>query len=88
MELELFSDREKKLSSIIRFDMKRFDPMFYRTNLLIHSKRVYSLVKEIIPHLKSVYGDELDSEKALSLALVHDDAELVTGDVQLYDKKG
>ena len=83
---EGFNGREEKLREIIRFNMKRFTPMFYRTNLFFHAQRVYLLVEDMLPSVLPVYDGELDPEKALTLTLVHDDAEIITGDVQLYHK--
>lgn len=60
--------------------------MFYRTDDLIHSRRVCLLVNDISEIAESKLGDTFNREKALRLALVHDDAEIITGDVQLYKK--
>jgi len=87
INFEGFNGRDKKLRDIIRFNMERFTPMFYRTNLLLHSQRVYLLVRDIMPVILPVYDDELNAEKALTLALIHDDAEIITGDVELYRKE-
>jgi 5'-deoxynucleotidase YfbR-like HD superfamily hydrolase len=84
MSLADFEGRKEALEKITRFS--KYDTMFYRTNLWMHSQRVYRLVKDILPMAREVYGKRLDGEKALALALVHDDAEIVTGDVQLADK--
>ena len=82
-----FEGREEALRKIIRFNMERRTPMFYRTNDLIHSLRVHLLVKDIGSVLSETYGEEIDIDKTLTLALVHDDAEIITGDIQLYDKE-
>ena len=81
-----FRGREEKLRNILRYNMERRKPMFYRTNLLIHSRRVALLLEDISSEILNVYGDDFDFRKALTLALVHDDAEIVTGDIQLYYK--
>ena len=60
--------------------------MFYRTNLLLHCQRVSLLVEDIL-EIVSESCENFNSDKALTLALVHDDAEIVTGDVQLYYKE-
>ena len=84
MEIPGFEGREEALEKITRFSL--YDVMFYRTDLLMHSQRVYWLVKDILPKAKEVYGEELDEDKVLALAVVHDDAEIITGDIQLADK--
>lgn len=81
-----FAGRDEKLEKIIRYNMERRTPMFYRTNLLLHSRRVAVLLGDIMDDVTTVYGAEFNSDKALTLALVHDDAEIVTGDVQVYYK--
>ncbi|MBW2991254.1 HD domain-containing protein, partial [Candidatus Woesearchaeota archaeon] len=79
-----FNGREEELQKITRYGMDRYTPMFYRTNVLLHSERVYFLLKNILPLIGSVYKSQLNSGKALTLALVHDDAEIISGDILLY----
>lgn len=81
-----FNGREEQLRRIVRWNMERRTPMFYRTNDLLHSQRVHFLVEDLVSVLREVYGNKFDVKKALYLALVHDDAEIVTGDVQVYYK--
>jgi len=81
-----FYGREEKLKGILRYNMERRTPMFYRTNLLLHCQRVNLLVEDIL-EIVSESCENFNSDKALTLALVHDDAEIVTGDVQLYYKE-
>ncbi len=83
-KLENFEGRTEALGKIIRFGINI--RMIYRTNLLLHSKRVYYMLNEIMPLAKQAFGNELDEKKALALAIVHDDAEIITGDIQLGDK--
>ena len=61
--------------------------MFYRTNDLIHSRRVLWHLEESIPNILEVYGNKFNVDFARTLALVHDDAEIIGGDVQLHDKE-
>lgn len=82
-----FEGREEALSKIKRFAHSLFPVMFYRTNDLIHSKRVLWHLEEAIPDIVSVYGNLFDVNFARTLAEVHDDVELVTGDVQLPYKE-
>jgi 5'-deoxynucleotidase YfbR-like HD superfamily hydrolase len=75
--------REGGMKSIKRYDGKR--PMYYRSDLWIHGDRVAWLVDEISPFVSKVFHT-YDPLKARVLALTHDDAELITGDIQLNEK--
>lgn len=77
------AEREKKLRSILRYSM--FEVMFYRPSVWIHAQRVLWIVEELAPIARR-YFKNLDGEKARILALVHDDAEIITGDVQAGHK--
>ena len=81
---EGFNGRDEALRKIIRYIT--YTPMYYRTNDLGHSQRVCWLVEELIPLAEKVYGSNFDGEKARTLARVHDDAEIITGDIQLGNK--
>ncbi len=82
-ELTSFTGREDALRSIYRYSM--FYVMFYRNDLFLHSKRVAWLVESLLPLVKK-HIPEFNEAKALTLALVHDDAEIITGDAQLGHK--
>lgn len=84
-ELLSYKNREKNLEDIKRYH--KFNVMFYRTNDLIHSKRVFHLLEEILPMVKSLYPD-FDEKKARLIALHHDDHELILegGDIPLQYK--
>ncbi len=71
-------EREEKLKSIHRYSM--FEVMYYRSNVWAHTQRVLLLVEELIPLAQKFLS--FDSEKARAIALLHDDAEIVTGDFQ------
>jgi 5'-deoxynucleotidase YfbR-like HD superfamily hydrolase len=71
-------EREQRLKEIFRFSL--FKTALYRANLWEHEHRVSWLVEELAPLLASHLT--FDAEKARTLALVHDDPELITGDVQ------
>lgn len=75
-------EREAALRSIYRYHM--FERMLYRPNLWEHALRVHWLVEELLPTVSAFI--DLDAEKARVMALVHDDAEIVTGDVQAGHK--
>lgn len=77
-------DRERKLRSIERFSM--FDVFFYRSTLWHHQLRVALIVDELTPLARKLLP-HCDTQKAYALALVHDDAEMITGDVQLGHKQ-
>lgn len=81
--LNNFHGREEALRKITRYSM--YSPMFYRTNLHTHSQRVMWIVQDLLPLAKKA-TPSINSEKALLLALVHDDAEIITGDIQLGRK--
>jgi 5'-deoxynucleotidase YfbR-like HD superfamily hydrolase len=74
-------EREEKLRSIQRFSL--FEVMLYRSSLWQHTHRVLWIVEELLPHASEM---NIDPEKARALALVHDDAEMVTGDYQAGHK--
>ncbi len=78
-ELEAFPGRTDALNALMRWE--RYPLMYYRTDLHVHGKRIVStliaaasVIEETIP--------EFDFDRAILLALVHDDAELVMGDFQ------
>lgn len=71
-------DREEGLRKLHRYSM--FEVTFYRSNLWQHSHRVHWIVEELLPLTDGVL--RIDKEKARVLALVHDDAEMITGDIQ------
>jgi 5'-deoxynucleotidase YfbR-like HD superfamily hydrolase len=75
-------EREQRLKEIYRFNM--FEVLMYRSNLWMHTHRVAWLVEELLPLAQKYFT--LDPEKTRVLALVHDDAEMITGDVQAGHK--
>src|SRR3989338_3972028 len=76
-------EREEKLRSIMRYSM--FEVMYYRPSVWIHAQRVSWIVEELVP-IAGKYFKNFDGEKARILALVHDDAEIITGDIQAGHK--
>lgn len=85
--LEGFEGRESALAKIKRYIHHITPIMFYRTNDLIHSRRVLWHLEESVSDIQNIYLDNFDVDFARTLALVHDDVEILTGDVQLYDKE-
>jgi len=75
-------EREEKLKSIYRYNA--FDTMFYRANLWTHTHRMLWMLEEILPIAETYF--KIDPEKTRILALVHDDAEIITGDIQAGHK--
>ncbi|MFH0952250.1 MAG: YfbR-like 5'-deoxynucleotidase [Patescibacteria group bacterium] len=63
-----------------------YQVMFYRNNLLTHSKRVYWIIKEISPLALKTYGEEFNAHKTALLGLIHDDPEMIIGDIQSGNK--
>jgi hypothetical protein len=82
-ELSAFPGREEGLRTIKRFTL--YDTVFYRFSDFSHSKRIAWQLEDMADLLKSVHLD-FDLTRALAIALVHDDAELVTGDYQAGNK--
>lgn len=78
--LNSFSGREEALSAIKRFWI--FSPMYYRSNVFEHSLRVSWIVQEITPLAREVFGSGFDEDRAVLTACIHDDHEIVIGDVQ------
>ncbi len=76
-------EREEKLREIERYSAA--DVYFYRPNLWHHSLRVALIVEKLSPFIKEALP-QCDIKKAKVLALVHDDAEIITGDVQVAHK--
>lgn len=82
-ELATFPEREKDLRRVKRWH--NWGPMFYRPNLWWHSKKVARLVAHVLPTVQSILPN-FDATRAVALALVHDDPEILTGDYQAGDK--
>lgn len=80
-ELLAFPGRTDGLRHILRYTL--YPVTYYRSNVWQHSRRVGWLVQELIPLARAAFGERLDHDKILALALVHDDAEMITGDIQL-----
>ncbi len=83
IDMSIFpKERQEKLDKIMRYSM--FDKMYYRSSVYFHTKRILWLIEKIIPEAKKYL--DFDEEKIRVLALVHDDAEIVTGDIQAGHK--
>jgi 5'-deoxynucleotidase YfbR-like HD superfamily hydrolase len=82
-ELSHFPGREEGLRKIMRYTL--YSTVFYRFSDFSHSKRVAWHIVSVAPLLLKIHPD-LDIHLMLVIALVHDDAELVTGDYQAGNK--
>jgi 5'-deoxynucleotidase YfbR-like HD superfamily hydrolase len=83
MEAKLFRNftgREHDLAKVFRY--KIYTTMFYRTDLVIHSHRVSWIIRELNPFAIQAFGSSYDPIKTEVMGLVHDDAEIVMGDIE------
>ena len=80
-----FTGREADLRKVVRYHV--FTPMYYRSHLFTHSKRVLWLLQSILPLVETVFKTDFDTTKAQLLAVVHDDPEIVMGDIQSGHKR-
>lgn len=81
--LESFPGRQKDLRAITRYS--RYPRMLYRTDLALHGKRVASSLISVADVVAQKIPD-FDFERAITLALVHDDTEIVMGDFQASNR--
>ncbi len=75
-------EREERLKEIYRYSL--FETMLYRSNNWMHEYRV-SWIAEEVAKLIAPFAS-FDAEKVRVLGLVHDDAEIITGDIQAGHK--
>ena len=88
MSLENFKGRKDALESILRYmGNDPVEPMYYRTNVLIHSERVSCLVRALSSLMTELFGEVFDPELANLMAKTHDDTEIGNGDVTLIEKQ-
>lgn len=78
-----FDERQALLEFVIRYHP--YKPMFYRTNLWMHGHRLMWMIEDIAKEVQTVFPF-FDKTRAQLMALIHDDLEIVMGDVQLNDK--
>ncbi len=79
-----FAGRSLALRTVTRYSI--FKVMYYRSNLLTHSKRVLWIIQQILPLIETTFTSSVDTTKLQLLALVHDDPEIITGDFQAGNK--
>lgn len=78
IDLSVFpKEREQALKEIYRYSL--FEVMLYRSNIWEHCHRILWLAEEILPTIQKYIS--IDSEKVRVLAMVHDDEEMITGDI-------
>lgn len=84
-ELLSWKNRENNLKDIKRYH--KFKVMFYRTNNLLHTRRVLALLEEILPYVLKLYP-EFDIRLTKLIAIHHDNHEIVMkgGDIPLQMK--
>ena len=71
--------RDEELKKIFRYMWSPCDPMFYRTELLIHSNRVEWIATKIAELLNN-FENKVSVDLVKELARFHDDTEIITGD--------
>jgi len=72
--------RDEELSKIFRYNVEIHKPMFYRPNLLIHTKRVKRIALELANYLLKNSWKKIDIDLVWELAKFHDDTEIITWD--------
>lgn len=75
--------REERLKKIKRYRV--WGTFFYRSSVWNHTLRLAVMVRHVAPIAGSILFP-FDKKKALAIALVHDDAEMVTGDVTVEER--
>lgn len=78
-----FENREKELKKIYRYS--NFNDVFYRSNVYIHSIRLFYLIKYHEKTIKNLFPN-IDFEKVLITSLIHDDSEILIWDFQSWDR--
>ncbi|MDB4984377.1 MAG: putative oxetanocin-like protein [Patescibacteria group bacterium] len=74
-----FKGREEGLKKVTRYSL--YPVMFYRTDLWAHTLHVHWITLQLAKRVKSTHP-EFNTERAATMALVHDDHELFLGDIQ------
>lgn len=79
--------REEELKKVFRYKWSPCNPMYYRPNLLIHSRRVEWIATEISNFLAKNTDKKIDLDLVREMARFHDDAEIITWDYLAMDKE-
>ncbi len=80
LELEHIPGKRTALESIKRYHS--YQPMYYRSNLWMHIHRLVWMIEEVSPSVQTIFPD-FNPQKAMTMAAIHDDPEIITGDIQL-----
>lgn len=84
VDYELIPRRKEGLHGINRYSCAKV--MYYRRSVYEHTQRVYHLLEDVLDEIRNAHDSKFSEDYARMLALVHDDAERITGDHQLSDK--
>lgn len=79
-----FKNREQLLRAVKRYSIRKV--MYYRPDIYTHSLHVGWIIHSLASNLIDAYGDTIDIDKAIIMAFVHDDLEVIMGDVQAAHK--
>ena len=74
--------REEELNSIMRYE-NFTSTMFYRASVLTHCWKVHALVKQMSEEISEEF---FDKKLTNTLALIHDDTEIIVGDILAQNK--
>lgn len=77
-----FTGRDEGIAGVYRY--KIYPVSWYRSNLVEHSRRVLYLLQAALPRIREVFP-QADTRRMQTMCLVHDDAEIFTGDFQSVD---
>ncbi len=72
--------REQELRNEYRYGFFSC-PIYYKTNLWIHTARISWIVREIATFLDTLRPGLFDIEKTVALSIVHDDTEIIVWDI-------
>ena len=72
--------REQELRNEYRYGFFSC-PIYYKANLWIHTARISWITREIATFLDSLRPNSFDIEKTVALSIVHDDTEIIVGDI-------
>lgn len=78
-----FEGREDSLAGIYRYS--NYPHSLYRSNLILHSRRVFFLLRHLLPEIIAHFP-QVDTKRLQILCLVHDDTEILTGDHQSVNR--
>ena len=80
MKQDKLKSREQELRNEYRYGFYTC-PIFYKAHLWIHSARISWITREIATFLAELCPGKFDIEKVVALSIVHDDTEIIVGDI-------